>query len=86
LVDPVAEFLLAPGQRGEAALAAGPIAGHGVEQRETQAIALEPLGDRLGRVVVGNRNSTPVKPARAAASNRSRKPMSWNIMLKLAAN
>src|SRR5260370_31596297 len=25
-------------------------------------------------------------PARAAASNRSRKPMSWNIMLRLAAN
>src|SRR5260370_28723259 len=25
-------------------------------------------------------------PARAAAANRSRKPMSWNIMLRLAAN
>src|SRR5438105_13528702 len=33
----------------------------------------------------GNKNSTPLKPARAAASNRSRKPISWNVMLRLAA-
>jgi len=52
LVDPVTEFLLASRQGGEAALATGPIAGNGVEQRQGQAVLFEPLGDRLGRMLV----------------------------------
>src|SRR5437868_10934288 len=53
LVDAVAEFLLASGLRGKAALAAGPVAGHGVEQRQGQSVLLEPLGDGFGWVLVG---------------------------------
>src|SRR5260221_14127185 len=53
LVDPVAEFLLASRQRGETALATGPIAGNGGEQRQAQAVLFKPLGDAHGAGLVG---------------------------------
>ena len=61
-IDPVAELLLAAGQRGEAALAAGPIAGGGVEQRQRKAILLEPLGDGLRRMIIGEEELDRLEP------------------------
>ena len=40
-------------QRGKALLAGGPVARRQVEQRLRQAVALEPLADRLGRMLIG---------------------------------
>ena len=76
LVDAVAKFLLPTRQRRKAALAAVPVAGNSIEQRQRQAVTLKPLGDRLGRVIIGEKELDPLNPARAAASNRSRNPMS----------
>ena len=49
---PRLEFVEPPGQGRQSALAFVPAAGRQVEQSLGQAIALEPLGDRLGRMIV----------------------------------
>src|SRR5205823_3652725 len=53
LIDAVAEFLFTPRQGGETALAAGPVARHGVEQSQSQPVLFEPLGDDFRRMLVG---------------------------------
>ena len=50
--DPVAEFLLAPGQGADPALARRPVAGRHVEQGLLEAMTVQLLGDHLGRMVV----------------------------------
>jgi len=48
-----AKFLLRPRQAGDAAFAAGPSARRGVEQQLLQAMRLQPRGQFLGRVFIG---------------------------------
>src|SRR5215472_820050 len=50
--DPVAEFLLAPAQGGDAALAGFPIAGRHVEQGLLEPIASQLFRDDFGRMLV----------------------------------
>src|SRR5205085_2711321 len=55
------EFLLASGLRSKTALAAGPVTGHDVEQRQGQSVCFEPLGDGFGRVLVGKQKLDRLK-------------------------
>ena len=52
LLDPVAEFLLAPGQDRDTALARRPFAGRHVEQRLLEPMTVQLLGDHFGRMFV----------------------------------
>ena len=49
------ELVEPAGQGGEPPLAFVPAAGRQVEQGLGQPVALEPLGDRLGRMIVGEK-------------------------------
>jgi hypothetical protein len=60
--DAVAEFALAAGQRGEAALTRAPIAGRRVEQRLGQLVRLQPIGN-VGRLeIIGEEELDAAKP------------------------
>jgi hypothetical protein len=78
LPDAAAELLLAPGQGGEAALAAGPVAGREVEQRLGQAVLAQAAGDRLGRVLVGEQELD----AGEARRGRRREPVEEGVLLE----
>ena len=76
LVDTGAEFLLAPRQDGDAALAAGPVAGGNVEQHLRQPVLVQPRGDLLRRMVVGAEIFDPLE-----AGGRGRVETVEEIML-----
>src|SRR6266851_4921400 len=60
--DTVAKFLFAAGQRGETALAGGPISRRRVEQRLSEMVRLQPVGDVAGLEIVGEEELDPTEP------------------------
>ncbi len=72
--------------RGEPPFSGVDVAGWGIEQHQLQLVLLQALFNFSGLILMGNRNSTASKPARAAAANRSGNGSSVNSMVKLAAN
>jgi hypothetical protein len=57
------EFVLAPGERGHAPLALGPVARRQIEQRLGQMTPLEPGGDLVGGEIIGKEELDPGEPA-----------------------
>ncbi len=65
--------------------ACSPIAGRHVEKNLREIVLLQFPGNDISVEVIGNRNSTPPKPASAASLKRSRNGTSLNIVDRLAA-